>query len=91
MKKLSWLHIFFSIPIVLILFMVVLAMLGSSAQKSNYDYTLTIKVEGKSLDDSMRIKDELTKYCQKNGLAIEDYSKKEFEQIQKSRSMKAFK
>jgi hypothetical protein len=60
-------------------------------QKSNYDYTLTIKVEGKSLEDSMRIKDELTKYCEKNRLAIEDYSKKEFEQIQKSRSMKAFK
>ena len=61
------------------------------AQKSNYDYTVTIKVEGKSLEESIRIKNELIKYCEKNNISIEDYSKKEFNEIQKSRSLKIFR
>ena len=61
------------------------------AQKSNYDYTVTIKVEGKSLEESIRIKNELIKYCEKNNISIEDYSKKEFNEIQKSRNLKIFR
>jgi hypothetical protein len=45
-------------------------------QKSNYDYILTIKVEDKSLEESMRIKDELFKYARKNKISIEQYAKK---------------
>ena len=74
-----------------IYFIILILLCSFTFQKSSYDYTLTIKVEGKSLDESMRIKKELYEYAQKNGIAIEDYSKKEFEQIQKSRSTKAFK
>ena len=61
------------------------------AQKSNYDYTLTIKVEGKSLEESMKIKDELTRYCQKNNISIDTYAKKEFEEIQRSNFKKSLR
>jgi hypothetical protein len=56
----------------------------------SYDYSITIKVEGKTLEQSMKIKQELTEYCKKNGISIEDYSKKEFDSIQKSRNIKKF-
>jgi hypothetical protein len=74
-----------------ILAVALLVVCSFTFQKSNYDYTLTIKVEGKSLEESMRIKDELIKYCEKNKLAIEQYAKKEFEMLQYEKSIKKLK
>ena len=82
MKTIKWYAI---LIIILFSFMFVLA------QKSNYDFTLTIKVEGKSLDESMRIKKELFEYAEKNKLAIEQYAKKEFEMLQYEKSIKRIK
>ena len=61
------------------------------AQKYNYDYAIMIKVEGKSLEEGVRIKQELYDYAEKNKLAIEQYSKKEFEQLQYEKSIKKIK
>lgn len=51
------------------------------AQTGKYDYTIVIKVEGKSIEDAMRIKDELYMYAEKNRLAIETYSKKDYKEL----------
>lgn len=82
MKTIKWYLLF-----IIVLFSFVFI----SAQKFNYDYTLTIKVEGKSLEESLRIKDELFKYAEKNKISIEQYSVKEFDNLQKFKSMKTIK